>query len=85
MTWNCGTIRDTTSPMQMISAGMETSRINDNGPSSRTAMMTPPIIVIGAAAASVNVMSTRIWTWVTSLVILVINDGAPRVATSWAE
>ena len=41
--------------------------------------------MIGAAAGSVHVMSTSIWTWVTSLVIRVISDGAPKWATSWAE
>ena len=42
-------------------------------------------MVIGAATSSVHDISTRIWTWVTSLVMRVISDGAPKWATSCAE
>ena len=48
-------------------------------------MITPPTIVIGAAMSSVHDISTSICTWVTSLVMRVISDGAPNAATSWAE
>ena len=57
---------------------MLTSRIIDRAPSSRTAMNTPPTMVIGAATSSVHVISTSICTWVTSLVIRVMSDGAPK-------
>ncbi len=42
-------------------------------------------MVMGAAISSVQDISTRICTWVTSLVIRVINEGAPNRATSCAE
>ena len=77
MTWNCGTMRMITRPTQMTSTGMLTSRSSDNGPSSRTAKITPPTMVIGAATSSVQDISTRICTWVTSLVMRVMSDGAP--------
>ena len=37
------------------------------------------------AALIVHVIRTSIWTWVTSLVLRVIKDGAPNCATSRAE
>ena len=43
------------------------------------------MIVIGAATNSVHDISTRICTCVTSLVMRVMSDGAPKWATSWAE
>ena len=64
---------------------MATSRISESGPSSRTARITPPTIVIGAATSSVHVISTSICTCLTSLVMRVISDGAPKWPTSWAE
>ena len=85
MTWNCGTIRMMMSPTPNTSTGMLTSRSSERGPSSRTAKITPPTIVKGAATRSVQVIRTRICTCVTSLVILVISEGAPWAATSWAE
>ncbi len=85
MTWNCGIIREITSPIAMISTGMLTRSSSDSAPSWRTARITPPTIVIGAAMSSVHDISTSIWTWVTSFVMRVINDGAPNAATSWAE
>ena len=85
ITWNWGTIREITVPTDRRSAGMLTRRMSVNGPSSRTAKMTPPMMVNGAASMSVHVISTRICTCWTSLVIRVINDGAPNRATSWAE
>ena len=41
--------------------------------------------MIGAATSSVQIISTSICTCCTSLVMRVISDGAPNVATSWAE
>ncbi len=45
----------------------------------------PPTTVIGAATASVQVMTTSICTCWTSLVMRVISDGAPKMPTSRAE
>lgn len=45
----------------------------------------PPTTVIGAATASVQVMTTSICTCWTSLVMRVMSDGAPNVPTSRAE
>ena len=74
-----------TSPTQMTSTGTLTRSSSESGPSSRTAKITPPTIVIGAATSSVHDIRTRICTCVTSLVMRVISDGAPSAATSWAE
>ena len=41
--------------------------------------------VKSAATSSVHDMSTSIWTCWTSLVILVMSDGAPKRDTSWVE
>ena len=48
-------------------------------------MIEPPTMVMGAATKSVQTMTTSVWTWVTSLVMRVISDAEPKVATSWAE
>lgn len=82
---NCGTIRETTSPTPPTSSGMLTVSTHDRPTSSRSAMTMPPTEVIGAAMKSVQVISTNIWTWVTSLVIRVMSDGAPNSLTSRAE
>ena len=82
---NCGTIRHTTSPMLTTSTGTLTSSSPESATSSRSAMTTPPTIVIGAATSSVQVMRTRSCTCCTSLVIRVISDGAPKPPTSRAE
>ena len=64
---------------------MATTRINESGPSSRMAKNRPPTIMIGAVTNSVQVINTKTCTWVTSLVMRVINDGAPNWPTSRAE
>ena len=48
-------------------------------------MITPPTMVMGAATSSVQLIITRICTWVTSLVMRVMSEGPPKWATSWAE
>ena len=48
-------------------------------------MITPPTIMIGAETAIVQAISTSICTWVTSLVLRVISDGAPKSCTSRVE
>ena len=83
--WNCGTIRTITRPTLMMRAGTLTSSSSESGPSSRTAMIEPPMIVIGAATKSVQTMTTSVCTCVTSLVMRVMSVADPKVATSWAE
>ena len=64
---------------------MATTRINESGPSSRMAKNRPPMIMIGAVTNSVSDIRTKTCTWVTSLVMRVISDGAPNWPTSRAE
>ena len=80
-----GTIRLTTKPTLMNSAGTTTARIQPRPKSSRSAITTPPTIMIGADTAMVQAISTSICTWVTSLVVRVISEGAPKSCTSRAE
>ena len=53
--------------------------------SSRSAMITPPTIMIGEETAMVQAISTSICTCCTSLVLRVISDGAPKCWTSLVE
>ncbi len=69
----------------MMSTGTLTSSRRDSAPSSRTAMMTPPTMVMGAATSIVHPIRTSICTWVTSLVMRVMSDGAPKWPTSWVD
>ena len=48
-------------------------------------MMTPPMIMIGAATKRVQSITTSICTCWTSLVMRVINDDAPKRLTSAVE
>ena len=64
---------------------MAKTRTIDRPTSWRSAMNTPTTIVIGAAIAIVDAITTSIWTCCTSFVIRVISDGAPKVPTSRAE
>ena len=80
-----GTMRLTMNPMTMSITGIATTRIHDSPTSWRSAMMTPPIARIGAETSSVHVVSTRICTCCTSLVVRVISDGAPKRETSRSE
>lgn len=74
-----------TEPTLRRSAGTLTRSSSESGPSSRTAMITPPTMVMGAATSSVQDIRTSICTWVTSLVMRVMSDGAPKLDTSWVE
>ena len=85
MSRNCGIIREITRPMAMSRTGMLTSSRRDSPPSSRTARMTPPMAVTGAAMRSVQVMKSSICTCCTSLVMRVMSDGAPNALTSRVE
>ncbi len=80
-----GTIRLTTSPTLRKSAGTTMARIQPRPKSSRSAMITPPTIMIGADTAMVQAISTSICTCVTSLVPRVISEGAPNSWTSRVE
>ena len=75
---NCGFIRIVTCPTLRSSTGTATTRINVSGPSSRRAKNTPPMIMIGAVTNRVSAIRTKTCTWVTSLVMRVISDGAPN-------
>lgn len=66
-------------------AGMHTASSRDSTRSSRSAMMMPPIDMIGATTSIVTLISTSIWTCWTSLVVRVISDGAPNRPTSRVE
>ena len=85
MARNPGTIRETISPTDRHSAGTLTASSHESPTSSRTAMSTPPTIMIGAATSIVQVVSTSICTCWTSFVVRVMSDGAPKPATSRAE
>ena len=85
MTRNCGTMRTITAPMATTSTGTHTAISQDSPTSSRSAMITPPTHMIGAATSIVQVISTSICTCCTSLVLRVISDGAPNRFTSRAE
>ena len=80
-----GTIRLTTNPTHRKSAGTTTARIQPRPMSSRSAMITPPTIMIGADTATVQVISTSICTCCTSFVVRVISEGAPNCCTSRVE
>ena len=82
---NWGTMRVITRPMTTNITGTLTNRMPVSCTSSRRAMITPPTIMIGAATSSVQPSCTSICTWVTSLVMRVISDGAPKPDTSRAE
>ena len=66
-------------------AACATSRTIDSPTSWRSAMTTPTTIVMGAAMAMVQAITTSICTCWTSLVMRVMSDGAPNVPTSRAE
>ena len=69
----------------MPSRGMATATSQNMPTSSRRAMMTPPIMVIGAVTNRVVLSSTSICTCCTSLVVRVISDGAPKWLSSREE
>ena len=81
--WSCirrkfGTIRKTIVPSTTTATGMKITSTIDRSTSSRRAITTPITIVIGAATAIVQAITTSICTCCTSLVIRVISDGAPN-------
>ncbi|MEI2642334.1 MAG: hypothetical protein V9G10_08365 [Candidatus Nanopelagicales bacterium] len=62
--------------------GITTSSSMESFMSVRSAIITPPIAVSGAAIIMVRPISTSICTCCTSLVVRVISDGAPNSLTS---
>jgi hypothetical protein len=85
MTRNFGTILITINPIAMAMTGTQTSSSQDRPTSSRSAMTTPATHMIGAMMKIVANMTTSSCTCWTSLVVRVISDGGPNVATSRAE
>ncbi|GAB3807606.1 hypothetical protein GCM10027605_38250 [Micromonospora zhanjiangensis] len=82
---NNGTIRRMIRPRASTRTGTQTTISQDSPTSSRNAMITPPMHMIGAATSMVQVIMTSICTCCTSLVLRVISDGAPNWATSRLE
>ena len=85
MSRKLGTIREMIVTRQASRVGTQTSSSQDRPTSSRSAMITPPTIMIGAVTISVQLSRTSICTCCTSLVVRVIRDGAPKRATSRLE
>ena len=85
MSRNCGIILRITSATDSASAGTATATSHESPTSSRSAMMMPPTIMIGADTIIAAPMKTTVCTWVTSLVLREIRVGAPKRETSWAE
>ena len=88
--WSCirrkfGTIRKTIVPSTTTATGMKITSTIDRSTSSRRAITTPITMVMGAATAIVQAITTSICTCCTSLVMRVISDGAPNCPTSRAE
>ena len=82
---NSGTIRVTMSPTAISSTGTHTAISQDSCASCRMAMITPPMLSMGAATISVADISTSCWTCWTSLVERVMRLGAPNLVTSCSE
>ncbi len=66
----------------MTSTGTATATSQDSPTSSRSAMMMPPTIVIGAPTSMMQPMTTSIWICWMSLVFRVMSEGAPKCASS---
>ena len=79
-----GIIARITRPTDTASSGTATATSQLRPMSSRRAMITPPIIIIGAVTIIVSAMLVTVCTWVTSLVVREMSVGAPKRATSWA-
>ena len=82
---NSGTIRMMMRPTAISSTGTLTAISQDSCASCRTAMITPPMLSMGAATIIVADISTSCWTCWTSLVDRVIRLGAPNLVTSCSE
>src|SRR4029078_644402 len=82
---NNGTISVTMRATAATRTPTLTTTSQDSLRSWRSAITTPPTHMIGAETIIVQVSSTSICTCCTSLVVRVINDGAPNLATARDE
>jgi hypothetical protein len=85
MVRNSGIRRQTRKPTTAPSSGTATQTSQERLTSSRSAMMMPPMHIIGVATMKFRPSSTSICTCWTSLVPRVISDGAPKRPISRAE
>ena len=82
MDMKSGVARQITTPMNAPMMGIATRMTPESGTLRRSAMMTPPMAIIGACSTTLSIMSSTICTCCTSLVVRVISDGAPKRFTS---
>ena len=85
MSWNSGPIFVISTTMPAPSSTTAARMIQESPASSRSAMTTPPTIVMGAPTSITQVISTSICTCCTSFVERVIRLGAPNLFISRAE
>ncbi len=71
--------------MNTAITGMATRMTPDSGTFRRSAMMMPPMLMIGAEITTLSIISTTICTCCTSLVVRVMRDGVPKRFTSACE
>ena len=77
-----GKARVTTRPMNTPITGTATRITLESGTSRRSAMMMPPMAMIGAASVRLSIISTTICTCCTSFVLRVISEGVPKWSSS---
>ena len=80
--WNSGSALKSKVPMTTPMSGTMTTSVVDSAASMRTAMMMPPIAMIGAVIIMFSPISTTCCTCCTSLVLRVMSDGVPKKLTS---
>ena len=68
--------------MRAAMSGMITRSSPERGTSWRRAMITPPIVRIGAEIMTLRAIRTSVWTCCTSFVLRVIRLAAPNLLTS---
>ena len=71
--------------MMPVRTGITTTMTHESPRSFETAMMMPPIIMIGALTIILIMRRTTICTWVTSFVVRVTRLGVPILSNSWSE
>ena len=85
MDMNSGVARVITRPMNAPMMGIATRMTVESVTLRRSAMMTPPMAIIGAMSTTLSIIRTTICTCCTSLVVRVMSDGAPNRLTSACE
>ena len=80
-----GIIRAMMTPIATARTGTATTSTHDNCDPTLMPMMMPPMHMMGAITRMVVLMTINNCTCWTSLVVRVINDGAPNVPISLAE